>query len=125
MSDHLDILFKGVVKWFNNAKGYGFVEHVDGQDVFIHYSVIESDGYRTLKDGEEIEYEINFGEKGLSAKKVRRLVAEHKPFAANESTTGVAGSNLVKEIQVTETEGEASSEITKQTIATVVQEQLQ
>lgn len=121
MSDHLDILFKGVVKWFNNAKGYGFVEHVDGQDVFIHYSVIESDGYRTLKDGEEIEYEINFGEKGLSAKKVRRLVTESKTFAANESTV----SNLAKEIQVTETECESPSETTEDTITANLQGQMQ
>jgi CspA family cold shock protein len=66
--------FRGKVKWFNDAKGYGFVEHTSGRDVFIHYSVIESDGYKTLKDGELIDYDLIEGDKGLHAKKVRRVV---------------------------------------------------
>lgn len=63
---------KGVVKWFNDAKGFGFIEHTSGRDVFVHYSVIESDGFKTLKDGEEVEYEIKEGPKGLHALKVQR-----------------------------------------------------
>lgn len=71
---------KGVVKWFNDAKGFGFIEHSSGRDVFVHYSVIQADGFKTLKDGEEVEYEIKEGPKGLHALKVQRSQA-----AINES----------------------------------------
>jgi CspA family cold shock protein len=64
---------KGVVKWFNDAKGFGFIEHTSGKDVFVHYSVIEADGFKTLKDGEEVAYEIKEGPKGLHALKVQRV----------------------------------------------------
>jgi len=63
---------KGVVKWFNDAKGFGFIEHTSGKDVFVHYSVIISEGFKTLKDGEEVDYEIKEGPKGLHAAKVVR-----------------------------------------------------
>lgn len=63
---------RGVVKWFNDAKGYGFIEHSDGKDVFVHYSVIESDGFKSLRDGEEVLYEFREGPKGLQAVKVSR-----------------------------------------------------
>ena len=66
---------KGVVKWFNDAKGFGFIEHSSGKDVFVHYSVIISDGFKTLKDGEAVEYEMIEGDKGLHAVKVRRTDA--------------------------------------------------
>lgn len=68
-------LLRGTVKWFNDAKGFGFIEHESGKDIFIHYSVIESDGYKTLKDGEEVEYLLEDGEKGLHAMKVVRINA--------------------------------------------------
>ncbi len=71
-------MLKGAVKWFNDAKGFGFIEHSDGQDVFVHYSVIEWDGFKTLKDGEEVEYELKEGQKGLHAAMVRRPIAEQK-----------------------------------------------
>lgn len=61
---------KGVVKWFNDAKGFGFIEHPSGRDVFVHYSVIESEGFKSLKDGDPVEYEIKEGPKGLHAARV-------------------------------------------------------
>ncbi len=54
----------GTVVWFNNAKGFGFVSHEGGPDVFCHFSSIESDGYKSLKEGEKVEYAIIQGEKG-------------------------------------------------------------
>lgn len=62
----------GTVKWFNNAKGYGFVTPDDDsqQDIFIHFSAIDMDGYRTLKEGQKVEYEIEQGPKGLHANKL-------------------------------------------------------
>ena len=65
-------MLTGVVKWFNDAKGFGFIEHTSGKDVFVHYSVIEWDGFKTLKDGEKVLYELKEGEKGLHAARVTR-----------------------------------------------------
>jgi CspA family cold shock protein len=62
----------GKVKWFNDAKGYGFIETAEG-DVFVHHSVIEADGFRSLQEGQEVEVEIGQGPKGLKALKVRLL----------------------------------------------------
>ncbi len=62
----------GKVKWFNNAKGFGFIERQDGTDVFVHYTAIDGTGFRTLAEGEEVEFEINEGPKGLHAINVRR-----------------------------------------------------
>ena len=56
--------YKGIVKWFNNAKGFGFIGREDGPDVFVHYSAIQSDGYKTLKQGDEVEFDIVEGQKG-------------------------------------------------------------
>ena len=62
---------KGVVKWFNAAKGYGFIQRsAGGEDVFVHYSAIQSDGYRSLNEGTEVEFEISQGPKGLHAENV-------------------------------------------------------
>ena len=58
---------KGKVKWFNNAKGFGFIEREQGGDIFVHYSSIQSDGYRTLKEGQTVEFSVSKGEKGLQA----------------------------------------------------------
>jgi len=72
MSESESETLKGVVKWFNDAKGFGFIEHPSGKDVFVHYSAIEADGFKTLKDGEEVLYEIKEGPKGLHASRVQR-----------------------------------------------------
>jgi cold shock protein len=61
---------KGIVKWFNAAKGYGFIQRSTGDDVFVHYSAIQSSGYRTLDQGVEVEFEVREGPKGLLAENV-------------------------------------------------------
>jgi cold shock protein len=63
---------KGTVKWFNNAKGYGFLGRDNGPDVFIHYSAIASDGYRSLEEGDRVEFEIIQGQKGPQAANVSK-----------------------------------------------------
>lgn len=63
---------KGLVKWFNAAKGYGFIQRNSGEDVFVHYSAIQMDGYRTLDNGAEVEFEVKQGPKGLQAENVMK-----------------------------------------------------
>ena len=63
---------KGVVKWFNAAKGYGFIQRASGEDVFVHFSAIQMSGYRTLDEGSEVEFEVKTGPKGLQAENVDR-----------------------------------------------------
>ena len=60
----------GTVKWFNDAKGYGFIVRNDGNDVFVHYSVIEAEGHRTLMEGQKVQFTVQEGNKGLQAKDV-------------------------------------------------------
>jgi CspA family cold shock protein len=64
---------QGKVKWFNNAKGYGFIGREGEPDVFVHYSAIVKKGYKSLKEGDEVEFEIVKGEKGLQADNVVRV----------------------------------------------------
>ncbi len=66
---------KGKVKWFNNAKGYGFIGREDGPDVFVHYSSIQSEGYKSLQEGDDVEFEIAQGQKGPQAENVVKLEA--------------------------------------------------
>jgi cold shock protein len=66
---------KGIVKWFNNAKGYGFIQRSTGEDVFVHFSAIDMTGYRTLDNGTEVEFEVKEGPKGLQAENVGRPAA--------------------------------------------------
>ena len=63
---------KGKVKWFNAKKGYGFISSETGEDVFVHFSEIQSDGYKTLDEGQDVEFEVEKDQKGLKAKKVTR-----------------------------------------------------
>ena len=62
----------GKVKWFNNAKGYGFISQEGGPDVFVHHTAIQSEGFRSLNEGQEIEFDIIQGPKGLQAANVRK-----------------------------------------------------
>ncbi|CAN5280108.1 MAG: cold shock domain-containing protein [Gemmatimonadetes bacterium] len=64
---------KGRVKWFNDAKGYGFIEQEAGDDVFVHFTAIQSDGFKTLAEGQEVEFEVNDGKKGPQATSVLKL----------------------------------------------------
>jgi CspA family cold shock protein len=63
----------GMVKWFNNAKGYGFIEQPGEQDIFVHYSAISGDGYKTLIQGQEVEFEVTNGPKGPQAENVTKV----------------------------------------------------
>ncbi|MFA3782354.1 cold-shock protein [Melioribacteraceae bacterium 4301-Me] len=62
---------KGTVKWFNNSKGYGFIQRTEGDDVFVHYQAIQGEGYRTLQEGQKVEFTIAQGQKGLQAQEVK------------------------------------------------------
>jgi CspA family cold shock protein len=64
---------QGKVKWFDNAKGYGFIRREDGGDVFVHFSAIQGEGYKTLQEGDTVEFEVVEGPKGRAAESVERL----------------------------------------------------
>ena len=64
----------GSIKWFNASKGYGFIERADGPDVFVHFSAIQSEGFKTLNEGQKVEFTIEQGPKGLQAANVIKLV---------------------------------------------------
>ena len=64
---------QGTVKWFNNSKGYGFIKRETGEDVFVHYKSINGDGYKSLNEGDKVEFEVEQGPKGLQAVKVVKV----------------------------------------------------
>lgn len=64
---------QGTVKWFNASKGYGFISREDGEDVFVHYSAVQTEGYRSLDEGQRVEFTIERGPKGLQARNVVTL----------------------------------------------------
>ena len=80
---------KGKVKWFSNVKGYGFIEKEGGGDVFVHYSVIQSERYKTLGEGDQVTFDVAQGEKGVhAANVVRTAKAEKKIAAPGEAAQG-------------------------------------
>ena len=64
---------KGTVKWFNSGKGYGFITGEDGKDVFVHFSAIVGDGFKNLNEGDNVEFEVEQGDKGAKAKNVKKI----------------------------------------------------
>lgn len=64
---------EGTIKWFNSKKGFGFIEQETGDDVFVHFSAIEMSGFKTLSEGERVQFEVEENDKGLSAKKVLKV----------------------------------------------------
>lgn len=68
-----DCLMKGKVKWFNNDKGFGFITGEDGTDVFVHYTAIVSEGFKSLEENQEVEYDVKDGQKGPQAENVVKL----------------------------------------------------
>ncbi|MBI5464872.1 MAG: cold-shock protein [Ignavibacteriales bacterium] len=64
---------QGTVKWFNQAKGFGFIKRSEGEDVFVHFKAIEGDGFKTLNEGDKVEFEVQRGPKGLQASKVVKV----------------------------------------------------
>jgi CspA family cold shock protein len=64
---------QGTVKWFNDAKGYGFISRQNGEDVFVHHTAIQANGFRTLKEGQAVQFEVTKGKKGLQAENVQVL----------------------------------------------------
>jgi CspA family cold shock protein len=70
--EKLAVREKGTVKWFNAAKGYGFIQRSTGEDVFVHFSAIQMNGYKTLDEGSEVEFDVKKGPKGLQAENVSR-----------------------------------------------------
>ena len=65
------MLAQGTVKWFSNEKGYGFIQRDEGDDVFVHHSAVEMEGYRSLTEGQRVEFEVVQGDKGLQASNVK------------------------------------------------------
>ena len=64
---------EGLVKWFSDKKGYGFIEKEDGTDIFVHYSAIEAPGFKTLSEGDKVSFEVEEGQRGPAAKNVQKI----------------------------------------------------
>ena len=67
-------MVQGSVKWFNDAKGYGFISQENGEDVFVHFSAVQAQGFKSLAEGDKVEFEVTKGPKGLQASNVRKAM---------------------------------------------------
>jgi CspA family cold shock protein len=72
LKEDKDSMAQGTVKWFNDAKGYGFIQVEGGEDVFVHYSAIQANGFKSLAEGDKVEFEVTKGPKGLQASNVKK-----------------------------------------------------
>jgi CspA family cold shock protein len=81
----------GKVKWFNNSKGYGFIEQPGSSDIFVHYSAIQGDGFKTLEEGQEVEFEVTQGPKGPQAEKVTKTSVSPAFFSKATDLLPVTG----------------------------------
>ena len=79
---------QGLVKWFNDAKGYGFITQEDGQDVFVHYSAVQGSGFRSLAEGDRVEFEVTRGPKGLQAANVKKAEPSSKIRVSSPASQG-------------------------------------
>lgn len=95
---------QGEVKWFDDQKGFGFIEQEVGEDLFVHYSDIEQDGYKTLDEGHEVEFDIEETEKGLAAKEVT-VVGEEPASDSGSEDFSEDFSTEDLESQMTESDG--------------------
>ena len=110
---------RGTVKWFNDAKGFGFINHSTGEDVFVHFSVIESEGFKTLKDGEIVEYELTQGPKGLNATRVTRVAPPQAMASASAESVEPSLATQIEVISIKEGQKETSiSELGDETAST-------
>ncbi len=86
---------QGVVKWFNDSKGFGFITGPTGEDVFVHFSAIEGEGFKTLTEGQEVEFDLQSGPKGLQAANVTKLSTSPnirtRPVDGEQNDYGVNG----------------------------------
>ena len=87
-------MLRGTVKWFNDARGYGFIARENGNEVYVHHTVIEGSGYRTLQEGEEVEYEERQGERGLEAAHVVKVCSTRRHGATRPDGSTFVGSRF-------------------------------
>ena len=100
-------MVRGTVKWFNEAKGFGFISQPEGEDVFVHFSAIAGEGFKTLADGDAVEFEVTRGPKGLQASNVRK--ASNNPNSPSRGSKSRASNDSLN--QTSKNRGNNRSEL--------------